>query len=53
MAHQMYALAAEFYATSISRDNEAFGKSMLWLQFAKSCLLSGRQRDGDLALKVS
>ncbi len=52
-AHQMYSLAAELYAISISRDNEAFRKSMLWQQFAKACRLCGRERDGDLALKVS
>jgi hypothetical protein len=48
----MHALAAEFFSLSISRDDEAFRKPRLWLQFAKSCRLCGREMDGRLALKV-
>jgi hypothetical protein len=50
--HEMYPLACDFYATGISKDNDAFRKPMLWYRYAKSCRRCGRLDDAQLAVKV-
>ena len=50
--HEMYSLASDFYATGISKDNDAFHKPMLWYRYAKSCRRCGRFNDAQLAVKV-
>ncbi len=51
--HQMFPLAADFYALAITRDPEAFKKPMIWYRFSKACHRSGRRSDAQLAVKVS
>jgi hypothetical protein len=50
--HQMFSLAADFYALAITRDPETFKRPMLWFRFGKACYKCGRLSDAQLAIKV-